>query len=162
MWVSQNKILLSCSSRYLHIALSALDTICLALCYLPGFPAPCAFSHCLLSSFSHVTFLSFARSVSLSELRCYGGWRNSEQPLVCGGPLLKLEGGVSCCSVTQLSKTGVSGVCPILLHHPARARPAAAFLAGELPSPSLLECLLLLTHNSPDIPSTTSQLSGIN
>lgn len=84
----------------------------------------------------------------------------TEQPLMSGRPLLKLKGGVSCCSVTQLSKTGVSGVCPILLHLLARARPAAAFLAGELPSPLLLECLL--THNSPDIPSTTSQLSGIN
>lgn len=33
MWVPQyKKVLVSCSSQYLHIALSALQTVCLALC----------------------------------------------------------------------------------------------------------------------------------
>lgn len=65
-----------------------------------------------------------------------------------GRPVLKLKGGVSCCSVTQLRRE--LGLCPVLLPLLARAKakPAAALQAGELPSPFLLECLLLLTHTS--------------
>lgn len=49
-------------------------------------------------------------SLIRAELGVFSDWYNREQPLVSDRPLPKLKGRVSCCSVTQLSETGVSAM----------------------------------------------------
>lgn len=149
MWASQSKILLSCNSQYLHVAWSAPDTVCLALCYLPGFAALCTFSHCLLSSVSWVNSCSLHR---VFPHRCWG--RGVLLAGTTGSSLWCLAG--LCSNWTEEFPAALLYswvrlelvVCPVLLPLLARAKPAAALLTGELPWPFLLECLLLLTHTS--------------
>lgn len=66
-------------------------------------------------------------------------------------------------AVTQLSSAAVV-VCPVLLPLLARAGPAAITLPAAMSaSPDPQFCGFHRTQgNSPDVPSTTSRLSGIN